>query len=308
MSEKKPPLRSGHVSIVGRPNVGKSTLLNKILNEKVAIVSPVPQTTRNPVRGIYTEERGQIIFIDTPGIHEEKDHLDRYMNRSSEGTMSGADCIIHLVDVQRRVGEEEKMVMDCLKDIKVPVILGLNKVDIKEKYMDQYLALWQEARGETIHDTQHFVILPLSSKTGINVPKLIDLLFERLPEGPLLYPADILTDFPQKMAIADIIREKFFMVLRDELPHAVAVIVEQMVPRKNNVMYIGVQVLVERPSQKEIVIGQKGRVLKQVGSVARTELETLLEQKVFLDLYVKFRKDWRDNMEILKDMGMETAG
>ena len=291
------------IAIIGRPNVGKSTLLNQIVGEKVAIVSPVPQTTRQAVRGIYTDDRGQIVFIDTPGWHLGRDHLDRYMNQSSVNSMDGADCIIHLVDTCRQVGEEEHQVVDRLVGVKTPIILGLNKIDMKGKYFAQYIALWEEARKKKIEEMKDFILMPLSGLKGTQVDKLIDTIFTFLPKSPLLYEPDIVTDAPQKQVIADIIREKLFLVTREELPYSIAVVIEEMRPAKGKTTFIRALIIVERDSQKEIVIGHKGEMLKGVGTLARVELETLLETKVFLELFVKSQKNWRDDASVLMDMG-----
>src|SRR3989338_189764 len=310
MAEEKRPLkenrlRCGVVTIVGRPNTGKSTLLNRILKEKVAIVSRVPQTTRHQIRGIYNDERGQIIFIDTPGLHVGRDQLDKFMNQASGATLHEADCVIYLVDTSRRIGEEENYAVDKLKSVQAPLILALNKVDLKGEYLPDYISLWEKAKGQSVNEMKNFTLLPLSSQEGINVEKLIDILFDYLPEGPALYPVDTVSDVPQKMVIADIIREKFFELMKQEIPHALGVMIEEMQPRRQKVVYIKALILVERESQKEIVIGKQGAVLKNVGTLARAELEDLLEAKVFLELYVKVQKDWRDNAAFLRESGYE---
>jgi len=302
---KENRLRCGVVTIVGRPNTGKSTLLNRILKEKVAIVSRVPQTTRHQIRGIYNDERGQIIFIDTPGLHVGRDQLDKFMNQASGATLHEADCVIYLVDTSRRIGEEENYAVDKLKSVQAPLILALNKVDLKGEYLPDYISLWEKAKGQSVNEMKNFTLLPLSSQEGINVEKLIDILFDYLPEGPALYPADTVSDVPQKMVIADIIREKFFELMKQEIPHALGVMIEEMQPRRQKVVYIKALILVERESQKEIVIGKQGAVLKNVGTLARAELEDLLEAKVFLELYVKVQKDWRDNAAFLRESGYE---
>jgi GTP-binding protein Era len=291
------------VSIIGRPNVGKSTLLNKIVGEKVAIVSRVPQTTRNQVRGIYNDERGQIIFIDTPGLHMGKDKLDKYMNKSASGTIGDTDCIIYLVDTSRMVGEEEENIAYRLKKIKVPIVLGLNKIDLKTKNVADYIALWEKVKGTPLGEMKNVTLLPLAGRKGTNVEKLLDILFENLPEGPLLYPTDIICDMPQKVVVADIIREKFFKVLKDEIPHSLGVIIEEMRPVRNKTTNIKALILVERDTQKEIVIGKNGQVLKKAGTLARQELEELLETKVFLECHVKTQKRWRDDISFLQDCG-----
>lgn len=296
-------LRCGTVAIVGRPNVGKSTLLNYILKEKVAIVSSIPQTTRNQIRGIYNDERGQIIFIDTPGVHLAKDQFGRWMNKTSRDTAVDADCIIHLTDTSEPTGPEEEMVIHQLKSITKPVIVGLNKIDLKGKYVDRYISLWEQITGKPFSELKNFTLLPVSGKSGYNVDILLKVLFENLPAGPLLYPVDTLTDMPQKLAIADIVREKLLWMMREEVPHSLAVTVEKMEKRKNGTLYLGVLIFVERDSQKEIVIGKKGQVLKKVGTLAREELEKLLDEKIFLELHVKLQEKWRDNTGLLEELG-----
>lgn len=300
--EKK--LKSGMVAIVGRPNVGKSTLLNSILGEKVSIVSDVPQTTRHQIRGIHTDERGQIVFIDTPGLHAGKDKLDKYMNRASLGSIDSVDAVIHMVDASEKTGSEEHHVVSRLNKCGRPIIVGLNKIDItKGKFVPEYIKLWEEMRGVPMTEIKDIILFPLSALKGTNVKKLIDLLFEQMPEGPLLYPEDVLTDFPKSMAMADLIREKLFMLMREEIPHSIAVIIEGIQPKKGKVLHIRAAILVERESQKEIVIGKAGAVLKQVGTEARKDLEDLVGQKVFLELFVKSSSNWRENYSTLEEMG-----
>ena len=300
---EKVNLRSGIVSIIGRPNVGKSTLLNAILGEKVAIVSAVPQTTRNQIRGIYTDERGQIVFIDTPGLHKNKDQLDQLMNNSSIGTLQEVDCVIYLVDTTRETGDEEERVANEVKSIKAPLILGLNKVDLKKADIPGYIAFWERIKGEPVTEIKNFTMIALSGKDSINIPKLLDIIFEYLPEGPLLYPADTISDTPQKMVIADIIREKLFSLMREEIPHSLGVLVESLQPVRKKTLHIKALIVVERETQKEIVIGKGGAILKEVGTLAREELEDLLEQKVFLELFVKIQKNWRHDVQFLQELG-----
>lgn len=302
-------LKSGTVSIVGRPNVGKSTLLNSIVGEKVSITSQIPQTTRQQIRGIYTDERGQIVFIDTPGLHLGGDRLDKFMNKSSLDAIHGVDVVIHMVDTTRQVGQEEKYVVSRLKNVKTPIIVGLNKVDVgKGKYLAEYIKLWEDTTGKTVQELSNITLLPLSALNGTNVEKLLDLLFEQLPQGPLLYPEDIITDMPQRLAMADLIREKLFHLTREEVPHSIAVRIERVAPKKGKVLHIKALIMVERDTQKEIVIGKKGAVLKEVGTQARVDLEDLLEQKVFLELYVKSAKNWRDDPIQLEEMGYTFEG
>jgi len=304
MSDKEENnFRCGMVSIVGRPNVGKSTLLNKIVEEKVAIVSRVPQTTRNQIRGIYNDDRGQIIFIDTPGLHMGKDKLDQYMNKASSGTLHDADCIIYLVDTHRKIGEEEEIIIQKLKSVKCPIILGLNKVDIKGGDIPAYISFWEKAHGRPVTEMKSFTLMALSGKDGINIDKLLDVLFEYIPQGPALYPQNIIADVPQKMAVADVIREKLFRIMKEEIPHSLGVVIEEMSPLRKKTMMIKALIFVERKTQKEIVIGKEGKNLKKVGTLARKDLEELLETKIFLELYVKVQERWRDSSSFLQELG-----
>jgi GTP-binding protein Era len=297
-------LKSGMVAIVGRPNVGKSTLLNAILGEKVSIVSNVPQTTRHQIRGIHTDERGQIVFIDTPGIHVGKDKFDKYMNKASLGSIDGVDAVIHMVDASEKTGLEEKHVISRLNKCGKPIIVGLNKIDItKGKFVPEYIKLWEEIRGVPMTEMKDLILFPLSALKGTNVKKLVDLLFEQVPQGPLLYPEDTITDFPKRMAMADLIREKLFLLMREEIPHSIAVIIEGVQPKRGKVLHIRAAILVERESQKEIVIGKAGAILKQVGSEARRDLEELVGSKVFLELFVKTSSHWREDYSTLEEMG-----
>lgn len=296
--------KCGTVAIIGRPNVGKSTLLNAILGEKISIVSDVPQTTRHQIRGIYTDERGQIIFIDTPGFHIGRDSLGKYMNRACVGAIGDVDLIIHLVDSSEHIGQEERGVIGQLKDCGKMILVGLNKVDLsKGKYISEYIKLWEEMRSKPVTEMTDLILFPLSALKGTNVTELISLIFANLPSGPLLYPEDVITDLPQRMAMADIIREKFFLKMREEVPHSLAVIVERIAPRRGKTLHIQAVILVERDSQKEIVIGKKGAVLKEAGTAARKDLEELVGGKVFLELFVKTQSHWRQDQGALEEMG-----
>lgn len=297
--------RCGMVSIIGRPNVGKSTLLNNIVGEKVAIVSRVPQTTRNQVRGIYNDERGQIVFIDTPGLHIGSDKLDKFMNQTAAATFEEVDCVIYLVDTSRLTGQEEENIAQRLKNVKTPIIFGLNKIDLKRRNVDIYIELWERVQGKSVHEMKNFTILPLAGLKGTNIEQLIDILFDLMPEGPLLYPEDIVCDVPQRVVVADIIREKLFRVLKKEIPHSLGVIVESMRPVRKKTINIKALIFVERDTQKEIVIGKNGEVLKKAGTLARKELEELLETKVFLECFVKTQKRWRDNTTLLQEFGYD---
>jgi GTP-binding protein Era len=215
------------------------------------------------------------------------------------------DCIIHLVDCQDPPGFEEEQLVHNMKDLRVPVILGLNKVDLGSKFVPQYITLWERKTGKSIQELKNFNMITLSGKKGLNIDELLDVLFEKLPEGPALYPEDMVIDVPQKMVIADIIREKLLGVLRDEVPYSVAVFIEDMQSQRNNLLNIKAVIMVERESHKGMVIGKDGQVLKKIGTLAREELQDMLETKVFLEIFVKTKKNWRDNDEILRDLGYE---
>lgn len=296
--------KSGIVAIIGRANVGKSTLLNFLVGEKVAIVSSTPQTTRNQIRAILNEPRGQIVFVDTPGMHVSKHALDRAMIAAINDSLSGADCIVHLVDATEHVGAEEAMVIERLAGVKTPVILGLNKIDRGPKCVEEYIAAWEKKLGMRLSEaTERVMPIPFSALTGTNVNKLLDELFQRLPEGEPLYPEDILTDFPRQLTIQDIIREKLLAYIREELPFSVAVYAEEIIDRSEKLMYIKAYVLVERESQKAIVIGRKGEVLKKVGESSRKELEDIYGKKVYLELWVKVDENWKQDTQLLRRVG-----
>lgn len=297
-------LRCGIVAIVGRPNVGKSTLLNYILGEKVAIVSSVPQTTRTQIRGILNDKRGQIVFLDTPGLHIPKTRLGKFMNISAEDAIMGADVVLHLVDSSEPPGEEENIIVDKLKDITNPIVLGLNKIDLGGEYVPKYIELWEEKREKPITEmTDSLISIPISSLKGNNVDKLLEVLFSFLKEGPELYPPDVLTDFPKKLAIADMIREKLLNFMREEVPHSIAVLVDEITDRSERLVFIRAEILVERSSQKSIIIGKNGTMLKKVGSLARKELEEYFSKKVFLELWVRVEENWKKNPQLLRELG-----
>jgi len=302
--DKDKQLHCGIVAIVGRPNTGKSTLLNAILGEKVSIVSEIPQTTRYQIKGIFTDKRGQVVFIDTPGMHLASHRLGSLMVRQIEEAMENSDIVLYLVDTNDAPGREENLIMQRLKGVKVPIILGLNKVDAKAIFLDTYIKIWEEMKGKSANEmAKSLVLMPLSGLQGINVTTLVNTIFKLLPAGGLLYPEDVVSDFPQRLALADIIREKLFGVMRQEIPHFLAVYVEEMQPRSPKLTYIRAVILVERQSQRAIVVGRGGGVLKEIGKLAREEIEGLLEKKVFLETQVKVKPGWRENTEILRQLG-----
>ena len=302
--EDKKDFRSGFVAIVGRPNVGKSTLLNNILGEKVAIVTRIAQTTRNLIRGILTEQRGQIVFIDTPGIYLSKDRLGKYMNISASQIINDADVVIHLIDSSDRVGREEKIIADKLKKVKKPIILGLNKIDLGGKFIPQYIKLWEEAKRKPITElTDSIIVLPLSSLQNKNIKELLEIIFSLLPKGEPFYPQEITSDIPQNNMIADIIREKLMNLMRQEIPYNLAVLVEEVFERSKRLMIIKAKVYIERSSQRRMVIGENAQIIKKVGILARRELEEIFTKKIYLELHVDTKKSWRQDPGMLKILG-----
>ena len=297
----------GIAAIIGRTNTGKSTLLNALLGQKVSIVSKIPQTTRNIIRGVLTEERGQIVFVDTPGLHKPKHHLGKYMNILAEDSARGADVVLHLVDSSETTGEEETMIVNFLiRQLgKLPIILVLNKIDLGGKFISEYLKLWEAKSGKLINElSDKLIVMPFSALKGTGLDKLLEVLFSYMPKGPQLYPEDMVSDFPDNLAYADIIRQKLFERMRQEIPYSIGVLIEEVIERTKELTFIKAVILVERDSQKAMVIGDKGRVIKEVGSTSRKELEGMLDKKVYLELTVKTNPDWREDKEILKRMGI----
>ncbi|HHV65751.1 MAG TPA: GTPase Era [Peptococcaceae bacterium] len=292
--------RSGFVSVIGRPNAGKSTLLNTLIGQKLLIISDKPQTTRNRIRCILTEERGQVIFFDTPGIHKPLHRLGEYMLEAAKSSLKGVDLAVYVVDASVSLGRGEEYVLELIKDSKVPCILALNKIDLLTK--DEILV--KIAEFSKLADFKE--IVPISAQKAENTSRLLDLIFAYLPPGPMYFPADEITDQPEKFIIAELIREKLFHLTREEVPHSLAVLVEQ-IQEKKTLIKIEAVILVERESQKGIVIGKGGSILKEVGSLARQDIENLLGSKVFLELYVKVRKDWRNRQANLRELGYDLS-
>lgn len=288
--------KSGYVSLTGRPNVGKSTLLNTILGEKVAIVSPKPQTTRNRIVGVKTMPDAQIIFIDTPGIHKPKHRLGELMVKEAKESVMEVDVILFMVEPEEP-GSGDKFIIDILKDIGKPVFLLINKVDTVKKplvlpVIEAYSKLYPFKE-----------IIPISALTGDGIDILIKTIVDYLPEGPKYYPDDILTDQLERFMVSEIIREKIIQQTEDEIPYSVAIDIIQWTEREDGVIFIQANIYVEREGQKGIIIGKGGARLKSIGTNARLEIEKLLGTKVFLELWVKIKKDWRSNERILKELG-----
>ncbi|MGN0352588.1 MAG: GTPase Era [Roseburia sp.] len=291
--------KSGFVTIIGRPNVGKSTLMNHLIGQKIAITSNKPQTTRNRIQTVYTDmERGQIVFLDTPGIHKAKNKLGEYMVNVAERTLNEVDVILWLVEPSNFIGAGEQHIIEQLKRVKTPVILVINKVDTVEKekileYIDTYRKVYDFAE-----------IIPVSALRAINLEDVIDSIFKYLPYGPQFYDEDTITDQPERAIVAEIIREKALHALDEEIPHGIAVAIDQMKQRKGqNFFDIDATIVCEKDSHKGIIIGKGGAMLKKIGSNARYEIERLLDAKVNLKLWVKVKKDWRDSDFLIKNFG-----
>ncbi len=294
----KKGFHSGFVALIGRPNVGKSTLMNHLIKQKIAITSKKPQTTRNRIQTVYTDERGQIIFLDTPGIHKAKNKLGEYMVNVAEGTLSEVDVILWLVEPTDYVGAGEQHIVEVLKRTNTPVILVINKIDTVDKTV-------VAKAEETYRGLYPFcTIVTVSALRNTNVDRLESLLFSLLPEGPMYYDEDTVTDQPERQIAAEIIREKALRLLDDEIPHGIAVAIEQMKERPDGGMVdIDATIICERDSHKGIIIGKQGSMLKRIGTDARKEIELLFEYRVNLKLWVKVKKDWRDSDFLLKNYG-----
>ena len=297
--------KSGFVTLIGRPNVGKSTLMNRLIGQKIAITSNKPQTTRNRIQTVYTCEEGQIIFLDTPGIHKAKNKLGEYMVTVAERTLKEVDVILWLVEPTTFIGAGERHIAEQLRDTDTPVILVINKIDTVEK--QEILRFIDAYKG--IVDFQE--IVPVSALKGENTEELVKVMFQYLEEGPCYYDEDTITDQPERQIVAEMVREKALRNLNDEIPHGIAVVTDQMRERKRkdksgrleNIIDIDATIICERDSHKGIIIGKQGAMLKKIGSQARRDMENLLDCKVNLKLWVKVKKDWRDSDYLMKNFG-----
>ena len=300
MMEENVQKKSGFVTLIGRPNVGKSTLMNHLIGQKIAITSEKPQTTRNRIQTVYTDDRGQIIFLDTPGIHKAKNKLGEYMVDVAEHTLKEVDVILWLVEPTTFIGAGERHIAEQLSNVKTPVILVINKIDTLKKqeeiltFIDAYKDVCKFAE-----------IVPLSALKEKNTDLLLELLFKYLPCGPMFYDEDTVTDQPMRQIAAELIREKALRLLDDEIPHGIAVTIEKMRERKNGIMDIEASIVCERESHKGIIIGKGGSMLKRIGTNARREIENMLEMQVNLQLWVKVRKEWRDSELYMKNYGYD---
>lgn len=296
----KEDFKSGFAAIIGRPNVGKSTLMNHLIGQKIAITSRKPQTTRNRIQTVYTSERGQIVLLDTPGIHKAKNKLGEYMVNVAQRTFQDADVILWLVEASDYIGTGEQHIAQQLKRTNLPVILVMNKVDKVEKkdlpgFIDAYRKILDFAE-----------IVPVSALRSVNLDTLLECIFKYLPYGPQFYDEDMVTDQPQRQIVAELIREKALRCLEEEIPHGIAVTIERMKERpEGGLVDIDATIICERDSHKGIIIGKQGAMLKKIGSQARTEIEKMLEEKVNLKLWVKVKKDWRDSDFLIKNFGYD---
>ena len=293
--------KSGFVTLVGRPNVGKSTLMNRIIGQKIAITSNKPQTTRNRIQTVYHDDRGQIVFLDTPGIHKAKNKLGEFMVNAAESTFKEVDLVLWLVEATTYIGQGERHIAQELKKSSAPVILVMNKIDKVRK--DELLECMNAYKD--ILDFAEMV--PVSAQNGENVDDLIETMFSYLEEGPQFYDEDTITDQPVRQIVAELIREKALRLLQDEIPHGIAVSIDSMKerPGKNLFYDIDATIVCERDSHKGIIIGKQGAMLKRIGTAARKEIEDFLEAKVNLKLWVKVKKDWRDSDFLLKNFGFK---
>lgn len=290
--------RSGFIAIVGKPNVGKSTLLNKLIGEKIAIVSSKPQTTRNKITGVVNDDDVQMVFVDTPGLHRSHSKLDDHMRKAISDSISDVDAALLLIEPDKVVNEAENELIERLASHKIPTILVVNKIDtVKKEVLAEVIAVWSK-RVDCV------AFVPISAVTGDGVESLIKEIKTLMPDGPRYFPDDMMTDQPERLIIADIVREKLLLLLSDEVPHGVAVTVESMKDRKN-IVDIDANIYCEKESHKGIIIGKGGRMLKTVGTEARTDIEKLLDCHVNLQLWVKVKEDWRNRENVIKSFGFD---
>ena len=288
--------KSGFVAVLGRPNVGKSTLINKIIGQKINIISQKPQTTRSKMKTILTEEQGQIIFTDTPGIHSPKNELDEYMLQEAYSSLDGIDLIIFLVDACSPYGSGDNFIYKQIQSQDQKILMVMNKID----KVNNKVLIKRKKEYERKTDIE---VIPVSARTGKNIDFLVDKMFALLPEGPKYYPEDMITDQIERYLAAEIVREKIFNYTRDEIPYGTAVLTEEFKERKNGVIYIRANIHVEEKSHKGIIICKNGKMLKKIGREARRDIEKLLQEKVYLDLWVKIQQNWRKDEQLLERLG-----
>lgn len=291
-------MKSGFVTIIGRPNVGKSTFLNYVLGQKVSIVSPKAQTTRNKIRGIYTTKDSQIVFIDTPGIHKAKNELGNLMNSYSKSTFNDSDAILWIVDGTQEFGSGDEFIINMLKNVKNDIYLVVNKLDLinDKKRLSNNI-------DKFVNNFEFKDIFYISAVNGDNIDKLLMALSNNLEEGPMYYPNDQISDNPESFIIAEIIREKILLLTKEEVPHSIAVVVDQIKKDDNGLLNVFATIYVERNSQKKIIIGSGGKMIKDIGTLARKDIVMLLGEKIYLELWVKVEEDWREKKNVLRRMG-----
>lgn len=291
------PFKSGFVAVVGRPNVGKSTLINALIDDKIVIVSDKAQTTRNRIICVYTDDEKQIVFMDTPGIHKPKHKLGEFMVNAAVESLKEIEAVLFVVAGNEKRGPGDNFIIEQLKKVTVPVFLLINKIDtLTKEEIAKNIITYQSAYPFAD-------IIPISAKEKSNLPVILEELAKNLPEGPQYFPDDMITDQPERLIISDIIREKILLITRDEIPHAIAVDIDEIKTRSDGTMYVRATIYCERDSQKGIIIGKHGTLLKEIGASARKDIERLLATKVFLDLWVKVKKDWRNKSAILSELG-----
>lgn len=290
--------KSGFISIIGRPNVGKSTFLNRVIGQKIAIMSDKPQTTRNKVQGVLTTNEAQFIFIDTPGIHKPKHKLGDFMMKVAQNTLKEVDIILFMVNAEEGYGRGEEFILEKFQTITTPIFLVINKID--QIHPDELLTIIESYKEKY----EFSEIIPISALEGNNVDTLLEQIKKYIPEGPQYYPADQVTDHPERFIVSELIREKALHLTREEIPHSLAVLIDKMERKEDkDIVHVMATIIVERDSQKGIVIGKQGKMLKEIGQLARLDIENLLGSKVFLELWVKVQKDWRNKMSNLRDFG-----
>ncbi|MFZ2353912.1 GTPase Era [Paucilactobacillus nenjiangensis] len=293
-----PNFKSGFVAIIGRPNVGKSTLLNQVLGQKIAIMSDVAQTTRNKIQGIYTTDEEQIVFIDTPGVHKPQTQLGDFMEKSAMSALDEVDAVLFLVNAEEKRGAGDNFIIDRLKTVKQPVFLVINKIDAI--HPDKLLQVIDQYKDAQVHWQE---VIPISALNGNNVDELLNELTKLLPNGPQYYPEDQMSDHPERFVVAELIREKIFELTQEEVPHSVAIDIEKIERVNDQKIQIQATIIVERPGQKGIIIGKGGKMIKDIGIRARKDIEALMGDRVNLKLFVKVVEGWRDKPTMLKEFG-----
>ncbi|RKQ37821.1 GTPase Era [Oceanobacillus halophilus] len=292
--------KSGFIAIIGRPNVGKSTFLNRVIGQKIAIMSDKPQTTRNKIQGVLTTHDSQIIFIDTPGIHKPKHRLGDFMVQVAENTLNEVDAVLFMINAKEGYGKGDQFIIDLLAKTKRPVFLIINKIDLI--HPDDVFPLIEQYKDKANFQE----VIPISALQGNNVNHLLEVLKSHLPEGPQYYPEDQVTDHPERFIITELIREKVLELTREEIPHSITVVMENLEKRDSNAIFIQATIVTERKTQKGILIGKQGSMLKKIGKNARKDIEALLGSKVYLELWVKVKKDWRNKQSQLHEYGFRS--